>query len=261
MSNRKSYPSDLTDAQWVNIEPFVRVDEEKLGPQAIVHDRREIVNAILYRLRTGCQWRYLPHDLPDWQSAYHYFSTWNKNGTWARAHDALRAKVRIAAGKKPTPTAAILDSQSIRTTEEAEDRGYDGGKKIKGRKRHLLVDTLGLLLVSWVSVASVQDRDSVARILPIAKTNFPTLKKIWVDGGYRGPRVQAVAKKVEIDVEVVKRAPGPGFVLLAKRWIVERTNAWVQRDRALAKDYERKSSTSEALIQISMLRLMARRLA
>lgn len=260
MPDRQSYPTDLTNEQWELVEPFVRASH--CGPQEVVHPRREIVNGILYIKRTGAQWRYMPHDLPDWQSVYGYFARWKKDGTWKRLNDELRRKVRKKEGHEEEPTAGILDSQSVKTMQEAETKGYDAGKKIKGRKRHLLVDTLGLLLVSWISTADVQDRDSVRKVLPVAAQQYPTLKKVWVDGGYAGPRVQAVAKKTGVDVEVVKRSDqAKGFVLLPKRWIGERTFGWLNRQRRLSKDYERKESSSEAFIHLSMIDLMLRRLA
>ncbi|MFL5357968.1 IS5 family transposase [Archangium sp.] len=237
--DRKPYLSDLTDAQWALIEPFVRASE--CGPQEVLHSRREVVNAILYIAHTGAQWRYLPHDLPDWQLVYHYFDLWKKNGTLKRIHDELRVKVRKKAGRREQPTASILDSQSVKTTEEAETKGYDAGKKVKGRKRHLLVDTLGLVLVAWISTADVQDRDAVQAVLPIAAK---------------------VAKDSGITLEVVKRSDKDrGFVLQAKRWIVERTFGWLNRERRLSKDYERKEESSEAFIHLGMMRHMLRRLA
>jgi putative transposase len=259
---RLAYPSDLTDEQWKLIAPFVRVDEAKLGPQQVLHSRQEVVNAILYRTRTGCQWRYLPHDLPDWQIVFHYFQLWTRNGTLKRLHDSLRDAVRAKAGKRAEPTAAVLDSQSVKSAEEANERGYDAGKKVKGRKRHLLVDTLGLILVICISTADIQDRDAAVQILPHAATEFPTLELIWADGGYQGPRVANAAKAAGVSVEVVKRSDKQkGFVVVPKRWIVERTNAWISRDRVLAKDYERTGESAEALIQVSMIRHMVKRLA
>jgi putative transposase len=259
---RKAYPSDLTEAQWALVEPFVRVDEAKLGPQEVIHSRRDIVNAILYRTRTGCQWRYLPHDLPDWQIVYHYFQLWTREGTWKKLHDELRRAVRQKAGKRAEPTAAVLDSQSVKSAEEADARGFDAGKKVKGRKRHLLVDTLGLILVVCISTADIQDRDAAVQMLPVAAGEFPTLAKVWVDGGYRGPRVKTAATRAGLDVEVVKRSDSlKGFVVLPRRWVVERTHAWISRDRCLAKDYERRGESAEALIHISMVRRMVRRLA
>jgi putative transposase len=260
MPTRKPYPTDLTDEQWVLIEPFVQASE--CGPQEQLHPRREVVNAILYITHTGAQWRYMPHDLPDWQSVYHYFDLWKKNGTLKRIHDMLRIKVRKKAGRKAQPTASILDSQSVKTTEEAETRGYDGGKKVMGRKRHLLVDTLGLLLLAWMTTADVQDGSAAHAILPLAAREFPSLKKTWADSAYQGPRVAAVAKESGIDVEVVKRSDqDKGFVVQARRWVVERTFGWLNRERRLSKDYERKEESSEAFIHLGMSRLMLRRLA
>ncbi|MBM7115898.1 IS5 family transposase [Archangium primigenium] len=260
MPERQRYPTDLTDEQWALIEPFVRASH--CGPQEVLHPRREVVNAILYIKRTGAQWRYMPHDLPDWQLVYHYFAKWKKDGTWKKLNDELRRKVRKKEGHAEEPTAGILDSQSVKTMQEAETKGYDAGKKIKGRKRHLLVDTLGLLLVAWMTTGDVQDRDATPAVLPLAAQQYPTLKKVWVDGGYTGPKVQAVAQESGIDVEVVKRSDqAKGFVLLPKRWIGERTFGWLNRQRRLSKDYERQESSSEAFIQLGMIDLMLRRLA
>jgi putative transposase len=168
----------------------------------------------------------------------------------------------VKEGKAPEPTAAILDSQTVKSAEEAEERGFDAGKKVKGKKRHLLVDTLGLILVICISTADIQDRDAATQVLPYAAAEFPTLIKVWADAGYQGPRVANAAAKANIDVEIVKRSDiQRGFVVQAKRWIVERTNAWISRDRALAKDYERRGESAEALIHVSMIRRMARRLA
>ena len=257
---RKPYPSDLTDAQWALVEPFVRGNP--VGPQPVVHSRREVLNAILYITKTGVQWRYLPHDFPDWQSVYSYFRQWKKDGTLKFLHDALRGKVRKKAGRTQQPTAGVLDSQSVKTDVEAETRGYDANKKLKGRKRHLLVDTLGLVLVAWMSTADVQDRDATAAVLPLAAEQFPTLQKVWADAAYQGPRVAAVAAQAGLQVEIVKRSDSqPGFVVQAKRWIVERTFGWLSRERRLARDYERKEESSEAFIYLGMSRLMLGRLA
>jgi putative transposase len=260
MPSRKPYPTDLTDEQWALVEPFVRASE--CGPQEQLHPRREVVNAILYITHTGAQWRYLPHDLPDWQLVYHYFDLWKKNGTLKSIHDTLRKKVRKKAGHQEEPTASMLDSQSVKTTEEAETKGYDAGKKVKGRKRHLLVDTLGLVLLVWMSTADVQDRDAAQAVLPLAAHDYPTLVKTWVDGAYQGQQVEKVANESGITLEVVKRSDKDrGFVVQAKRWIVERTFGWLNRERRLSKDYERKEESSEAFIHLGMMRLMLRRLA
>jgi putative transposase len=250
----------LTDAQWALVEPFVRGNP--VGPQPTVHSRREVLNAILYVTKTGVQWRYLPHDFPDWQSVYSYFRQWKKDGTLKLIHDVLRGKVRKQAGRAQQPTAGILDSQSVKTDVEGETRGYDANKKLKGRKRHLLVDTLGLVLVAWMSTADVQDRDATAAVFPLAAEQFPTLQMVWADAGYQGPRVKLFAQQAGLQLQVVKRSEQDrGFVVQAKRWIVERTFGWLSRERRLARDYERKEESSEAFIYLGMSRLMLGRLA
>jgi putative transposase len=257
---RQPYPSDLTDAQWALVEPFVRGNP--VGPQPTVYSRREVLNAIFYVTKTGVQWRYLPHDFPDWQSVYSYFSQWKKDGTLKLIHDVLRGKVRKKAGRSQQPTAGILDSQSVKTDVEAETRGYDANKKLKGRKRHLLVDTLGLVLVAWMSTADVQDRDATAAVLPLAAEQFPTLQTVWADAAYQGPRVELFAQQAGLQVQVVKRSEqDQGFVVQPKRWIVERTFGWLSRERRLARDYERTEESSEAFIYLGMSRLMLGRLA
>ncbi|HLK99127.1 MAG TPA: IS5 family transposase [Myxococcaceae bacterium] len=163
-----------------------------------MHSRRGVVNAILYLSRTGVQWRDLPHDFPDWQSVSSYLRQWKKDGTLKLLHDVLRGKVRRQQGRAPQPTAGIIDSQSVKTDIEAETRGYDANKKVKGRKRHLLVDTLGLVLVAWLTSADVQDRDAAAAVLPLAAEQFPTLQKVWADRGYQGPGVQAIAEQTGV---------------------------------------------------------------
>ncbi len=245
---RKHYPSDLNDAQWELVEPLVRGNP--VGPQPVVHSRREVLNAILYVSRTGVQWRYLPHDFPDWQSVYSYFRQWKKDGTLKLIHAVLRGKVRKQAGRSPQPSAGILDSQSVKSDVQAETRGYDANKKVKGRKRHLLVDTLGLVLVAWITTADVQDRDATAAVLPLATEQLPSLQKVWADAAYEGPRVERIAQQAGVQVEIVKRSDStPGFVVQAKRWIVERTFGWLSRERRLARDYERKEESSEAFIE------------
>jgi len=203
----------------------------------------------------------LPHDLPPWKTVYHYFRHWRKDGTWERINAALRVEVRVAAGREPEPSAAILDSQSVKTTETPGIRGYDAGKKVNGRKRHILVDTLGLLLMVVVHAAHIQDRDGAKLVLERVRGRFPRLHLIWADGGYAGQLVEWVKIVCHWVLEIVKR-PGDvkGFQVLPRRWVAERTFGWLGRYRRLSKDYEGVPETSEAMVYIAMIHLMVRRL-
>ena len=221
-----------------------------------------MVNALFYLVKTGCQWRLLPREYPPWQTVYSYFRGWRDDGTWYRLHAALRAQVRQRVGKNAQPSAAILDSQSVKTTERGGIRGYDAGKHVNGRKRHLLVDTLGLILVVAVSSAAVQDRAAAEPVLSLARYSFPDLARIWADGGYSGQLVDWVARWCGWVLEIIKRSDtAKGFVVLPKRWIVERTFGWLGRFRRLSKDYEYETRSSETVILLAMSHLMVRRLA
>lgn len=207
----------------------------------------------------------LPHDLVPWDAAYRWFRTWTANGTWDRVHDTLRDRVRAVDGRDPQPTAAVLDAQSIKTSEAGAAIGYDAGKRIRGRKRHLLVDTTGLLLAVMVTTASLQDRPGGRRLLTAARPQFPRLGKVWADGGYANvvdtSLITHAREELGLDLEIVRRCDDVrGFQVLPRRWVVERSFGWLTRSRRLARDYERKTEHAEAMIKVAMIRLMAARL-
>jgi transposase len=260
----EGYPSDLTDEQWALVEPLLPAP--RTGPKGgrrEKHPRRRTVDAIMYVVRTGCAWRQLPHDFPPWQTVYWYFVRWHDEGTVARIHDALRDQVRHAEGRDPHPTAALIDSQSIRTadTVPAHSRGYDAGKKVKGRKRFIVTDTLGLLLSVHVMAASVQDRDGARRSLLWTRLDHPTVRKVWADQGFAGRLVGWAADTLKRTLEIVRKDPGQrGFQVQPKRWAVERTFAWLTAHRRLARDYEHHPAHAETMIRWAMISVILRRL-
>lgn len=223
---------------------------------------RQVLNAVFYILKTGCQWRQLPREFPPWNAVYYYFRRWRCDDTWVRIHERLRARLRQRLGRHKHPSAGCLDSQSVKGTATPGARGYDAGKKINGRKRHLLVDTLGLVLMVLVTAASVQDRDGARQLLRCLPGPCKKLRTIWVDGGYAGRLVQWVGAHFRFRLSVVLRPKeSRRFVLLPRRWVVERTFSWLNHSRRLSKDYERLMPTSETWIYLTMIKLMANRLA
>ncbi len=256
----QNYPSDLTDSQWEHIKDLLPTAKHLGRPREL--EMRQVVNAILYVVVGGIQWRMLPRDFPKWQSVYYYFRLWRKQNEWQRLHDRLRAEVRRTAGRHKHPTAGCLDSQSVKTTQVPGVRGFDAAKNIKGRKRHILVDTLGLLLTIVVTAASVQEREGARLVFARINGSGKKLRRLWVDGGYRGAPLAAwVTARFRFVLQVVLRGEEQtGFAVLTRRWVVERTFAWLNLHRRLSKDYEVLTAHSEAMIYIAMTRLMLRRL-
>jgi transposase len=268
MAKQRPYPSDLSDARWELIEPVLnawRTDRRSKGldiGRPCEHDLRAILNAILYIDRTGIPWRYLPHEYPPWQTVYGYFAAWQRDGIFAQLSGLLRRLVRTAEGRDPDPTACVIDAQSVKTSANvpAASQGYDAGKKIAGRKRSIVTDTLGLLIAVLVTAASVSDGAAGLPLLTQVAAENPTITKTWADSAYRTKVIEGGAA-LGIDVEVVRRDPATrGFAALPRRWVAERTLGWLMLHRRLARDYEALPARSEAMIHVAMIDLMARRL-
>ncbi|RBQ13983.1 IS5 family transposase [Spongiactinospora rosea] len=268
MAASTPYPSDLSDARWKLIEPALaswRTRRQATAPgfgRPPGHDLRAIMNAIVYVDRTGIAWRYLPHDYPPWQTVYWYFAAWRDEGLFTELNGLLRRLARAAEGRNPGASACVIDSQSVKTSANVplSSQGTDAAKKIIGRKRHIATDTLGLLLAVVVTAASVQDSAAGTRLLDQVATGHPAIAKAWIDGSYRPYFIEHAAAR-GIDAQIVPRDPRVrGFLVLPRRWVVERTFGWLMHHRRLARDYESLPATSEAVIHLAMIDNMTRRL-
>jgi transposase len=256
------YPSDLTDAQWQVIAPYLPAAVPGRRGRPRVWPLRRIIEGILYLDRAGCAWRYLPSDYPPWGTVYGYFAAWRDDGTLARLHDALRAQVRAAAGRDAEPTAAIIDSQSVRAADTVprSTRGWDNAKKVNGRKRHIAVDSTGLLLAVVITAASVQDRDAARPLLWNLHRTSRHIRLIWADAVYTG-KLAGWAAALKMTLQIVPRRNPHAFEVLPRRWVVERTFAWISKHRRTVRDHERLPASHEAMILWAMTALMAGRLA
>ena len=249
-----SYPTNVSNSQWQIISKFLDIDRSRK------YDLREVANAILYLVKTGCQWRMLPGDFPNWAIVYYYFSVWKKNGTLEQIHESLVERIRKKHGKNEEPSVGIIDAQSVKSTlVSSQDKGFDAGKKIKGIKRHIIVDTIGLILAVVIQSASVQDRDGAISVIEKLTESWKKIIKIFADGGYAGKLITTIKEKFKIELEIIKRDELHTFKILPKRWIVERTFAWIDTNRRNSKNYERLNQTSVAMVHLSAIRIMLNR--
>lgn len=262
----RRYPSDTSDAEWQVMAPYVPVGgtSPATGGRPVTYPRRDIVDAIRYLSHNGCVWRALPVDFPPYALVYHYFTTWTRDGTLNRMHNALREQVRTAEGRQVEPSAGLVDAQSLRAAETVgrPSRGYDAGKKVNGRKRHIVVDTCGLLLAVLVTAAGVQDRDGARPLLWALRACFPTIRLVWADSGYAGRLVDWAGDLLNLNLKIVRKLTDQvGFIVQHRRWVVERTFSWINRCRRTVRDYERLPEHHAAMVQWAMLIIMTRRLA